>query len=470
MSGLLLRGAEVGGELVDVRIGGGLVLELGRALPRRDAAEQVLAARGGALLPGLTDHHLHLAAAAADLAATACTPAAARTAGGLAAVLLAAEPDPAGWITGVRYQASVAGDLDAAALDRLRADVPVRIRHRSGGLWVLNSRAAAAVGLATADHPGVERDAGGRPTGRLRHADDWLRTRLPHSGPEPLAALGRRLADHGITSVTDAEPRTGSGAVAALAAACASGALPQRVQLLGVPPETALPPDGPTAGPWRIDLADRDTADPAGAAAEIAAAHRTGRPVAVHCGPRGSLRLLLAALGAAGVLAGDRIEHPELVPAAAVPEIARLGVPVVARPGFLAESGDAYLRALAPDRHGDLHRAASLAAAGVPLALSSDAPYGPLDPWAVMRAAVLRLTAAGEVLGAAERMTAGRALAGYLSPARHPGGRVRRVRAGAVADLVLLAAPIGEAVRRLDTGLVRLTLIGGRPVGGTDLG
>lgn len=40
----------------------------------------------------------------------------------------------------------------------------------------------------------------------------------------------------------------------------------------------------------------------------------------------------------------------------------------------------------AADR-GDLYRCGRLAAAGVPVAVSSDAPYGPLDPWAVIDAA-----------------------------------------------------------------------------------
>ena len=100
------------------------------------------------------------------------------------------------------------------------------------------------------------------------------------------------------------------------------------------------------------------------------------------------------------------------------------------------------------------------------LGLSSDAPHGPLDPWAVMRAAVLWRTRAGGTVGAGERLPVGRALAGYLSPAVFPGGPVRRARVGVAADLVLLGAPLGEALRRLDTALVRLTLIGGRPAGG----
>lgn len=161
MNGLLIRGAEVNGELLDVRIGHGRVVELGWSLPRADRAEELVEAHGGTLLPGLTDHHIHLFATAADLASASCDPATTPDRAGLAQVLRRARPDGHGWIRGVRYHESTAGDLDAAGLDELRDDVPVRLQHRSGALWVLNSRAAEAVGLIGGDHPGIERDAGG---------------------------------------------------------------------------------------------------------------------------------------------------------------------------------------------------------------------------------------------------------------------------------------------------------------------
>ena len=55
---------------------------------------------------------------------------------------------------------------------------PVRVQHRTGAMWVLNSAALAATGLADLDDPGVERDADGRATGRLYRLDDVLRARL----------------------------------------------------------------------------------------------------------------------------------------------------------------------------------------------------------------------------------------------------------------------------------------------------
>jgi cytosine/adenosine deaminase-related metal-dependent hydrolase len=55
----LFRRAEVAGRIVDVRVAGGVISEVGPGL-RPAPAETVMDARGGALLPGLHDHHIHL--------------------------------------------------------------------------------------------------------------------------------------------------------------------------------------------------------------------------------------------------------------------------------------------------------------------------------------------------------------------------------------------------------------------------
>ncbi|MFC1402639.1 MULTISPECIES: amidohydrolase family protein [Streptacidiphilus] len=469
MSGLLIRRAEVGGVLYDVRVGEGRVLEIGHALLRQGPDEQVTDGRGGALLPGLTDHHIHLFATAADLASTPCDPTTARDATELRDLLHRAGPDEHGWIRGVRYHESVAGELDAAALDLLRDDVPIRIQHRSGALWMLNSLAATAIGLDRVDHPGIERDPEGEATGRLWRADDWLRDRLPRGRPPSLTALGRLLAGYGITSVTDASPALDSGTVDAITTAMTDGALPQQVQLLGAPLRGDVrrqPTDRqrvPLAGPWKIVLADSGLPRYDELVEEIDAAHRAGRPVAVHCVTREALVLLLVALEQAGSRPGDRLEHAALVPQELIPTLHRLGLRVVTQPGFLTDRGDDFLLGVPADEHRDLYRCASLLAGSVPLALSSDAPYGPLDPWAVQRAAVSRLTPAGVVAGRRERLDAAQALDGYLSPPQLPGSPTRIVGPGSPADLVLLHTPLREALAHPDAELVRLCLAAGEP-------
>ncbi|WP_448638478.1 amidohydrolase family protein [Geodermatophilus sp. URMC 63] len=461
MSGLLVHDAEVDDVPgTAVRIRAGRVTEVGAGLPALPG-EEVLDAAGGALLPGLHDAHLHLHALAAADRSVACGPPAVTDREQLAAALAAA-PAVGGWVRGIGYVESVAGDLDAAALDRLHGARPVRVQHRSGALWMVNSRGAEILGLVGAVHPGVERDGRGVPTGRLWRADDWLRNRLPRPAPPDLAAVGARLARLGITSVTDATPDLDDAAVTAIAGAVARGVLPQRVEVLGVPlGRTELLP-GLIAGPYKIVLADSGLPSLDDLVDRIRAAHDAGRSVAVHCVTREALVLLLVTLGITGVRPGDRVEHAALVPVELLDELAAAALRVVTQPGFLSARGDDYLRDVPPTDHADLYRCASMLDAGVPLALSSDAPYGPLDPWAVMTAAVHRRTASGAVVGAAETMTPAQALAGYLGSPGDPGGTPRQVRVGSTADLVLLDRTLTDVLQAPTSDAVRGTLVGGR--------
>lgn len=463
MSGLLLRNAELGGRVrADVRVTGDRVAEIGAGLARRPG-ERVIDCRGGALLPGLCDHHLHLYAMAAEERSIRCGPPGVTTRDGLAAALRGATPDEHGWIRGTGYADGVAGDLDAAALDELRADLPVRIQHRSGALWTLNSAAVRRAGLASADHPGIERDAAGAPTGRLWRADDWLRTRLPPAPPADLASVGRRLLRTGVTAVTDATPDLGRTALDSIGSAVRSGALPQRVHLLGVPLDG--PPAPPhrriTVGPYKIVLADSGLPALDDLVERIRLAHAAGRAVAVHCVTREALFLLLAAFDETGTRPGDRVEHAALVPAEFVGVLAARGLRVVTQPGFIADRGDDYHRDVPASDLPDLYRCRRLSEAGVPVGLSSDAPYGPADPWQVMAAAVRRGTPGGAVLGAAEVLSPYAALRSYLTPPDDPGGTPRRVGEGAPADLLLLRTPLWDALARLTSGDVRAVVAAG---------
>ncbi|WP_054812040.1 amidohydrolase family protein [Nocardia arizonensis] len=463
MTVLLIRDAEVNGRPgIDIRLRDGLVEQVGPGLPT--AGAEVLAAHGGAVVPGLHDHHLHLHASAADAASVRCGPPAVRDRAALAAALATAPADESGWVRGVGYIETVAGDLDATALDALHAGRPVRIQHRSGALWMLNSAALAAAALSEATHSGLERDAGGNPTGRIWRADTWLRTRLPRTAPPDLRALGRTLTRYGITGVTDATPDLSPRSRSALVAAADDGIIPQRLHLLGVPLDSAAPDsDRVTVGPYKIVIADSALPDLDHLVQRIQHAHQRNRAVAVHCVTRAALLLFLAALDVTGARPGDRVEHGALIPPDVDDDIRRHRLSVVTQPGFLADRGDDYLRDIAPDDLPDLYRCRSLLDARIPLALSSDAPYGPLDPWAVIAAAATRITPEGTALNPAESLTPRQALDAYLAPAHAPGGAPRIVRPGVPADLVVLHTPSALALRRPSADHVRYTIIDGIP-------
>src|SRR3546814_127200 len=265
----------------------------------------------------------------------------------------------------------------------------------------------------------------------------------------------------GITAVTDATPRLTPEQVDLLRSAQACGELVQHVTLLGAPLDVDVREPRLWAGPWKIVLADSGLPALDQLVTEIRDAHAAARPVAAHSVTTASLLLLLAALDEAGSLPGDRVEHAAVVPPEVVPMLAERDLRVVTQPGFLADRGDRFAAGTPAAEHGDLYRCRSLLDAGIPVALSSDAPYGPADPWQVIAAAAGRRTPDGSVLGPAETITAADALDAYLAPADDPGGLPRRLQVGGVADLVLLDRPLEMALQAPSAEHVQSVFIGG---------
>ncbi|HQR02914.1 MAG: amidohydrolase family protein [Proteobacteria bacterium] len=448
---MLIRGADLWGHgLGDLRVAGGRIAALGQGLVHAPG-EALVEARGGALLPGLHDHHIHLLAWAAAQASVACGPPAVADESALISALrqAAARLPPGAWLRGVGYHESVAGEIDRDWLDQALRDypeVPVRIQHRGGRLWIFNSRGLDAIGDST-EGPFEYRE--GRCTGRLYEGDAWLRTRLPGQRSS-LAAVSTYLARRGVTSVTDTTPGNDAAAYEHFAQTQVRGELRQRLVVMGgedLAHGVAL--DCLRPGPCKIHLLESNLPDFDATVARIAASHALGRSVAVHCVTRTELHFTLAALEAAGTLAGDRIEHGAVVPPDALSMIARLGLSVVSQPAFITERGDQYLSDVDPDDRPWLYRLRGLVDAGIALAAGSDAPYGSADPWGAMAAAVSRRTRAGAYIGTAEALNPDQALALFrpdpFSPLAMPALTV-----GMPADLCLLDRPWSAAAADMD--------------------
>ncbi|HEX3547603.1 MAG TPA: amidohydrolase family protein [Mycobacterium sp.] len=426
---LIQRAVLLDGTMTDIRVDERIV-EIGENLtPQR--GEPVLDAAGGTVVPGLHDHHVHLRSAAAALTSARVGPAEVQSRDDLARALAGAPIGSDGWIRAVGYHEAVAGPLDRAALDELCPPVPVRIQHRSGLLWTLNSAGLARVGLA--DHP----------DGRLLSADrSWSDTLQRNE--TGLAEISRRLCAHGVTGVTDATPDLEVSDVVKLVQAHRHGELLQQVRCLA--PGKRILHDG------ELDL-DELTA-------WVAERHADDAPVAVHCVTAAQLVVTVSALRTAGGHPRDRIEHAAVVPDDTVADLAELGVTVVTQPNFVAERGDQYLADIPAPRQHELWRVASLLEAKVPVALSTDVPFGDADPWAAMRAAVRRTTASGKVLGAGECVSPGEALTMFFGSADRP-TQPRSIEPGQPGDLCVLAPKPAEVLDELDSGMVAATIIAG---------
>ena len=134
------------------------------------------------------------------------------------------------WLRCIGYHPSVAGEIDRHWLDRYIPDRPVRVQHRGGRLWVLNSRALSALGPDSP--PGLEQ-VNGQSTGRLYEADQWLRDNVPlYGGLTPFAS--RQLASYGITGITDTTPSNGLNEWQLFSEQQRTGALLQRIRMMGI--------------------------------------------------------------------------------------------------------------------------------------------------------------------------------------------------------------------------------------------
>jgi predicted amidohydrolase YtcJ len=440
---------EINGLRSACRIADGIIAEVGPAIVARPG-DHVVDGRGGALLPGLADHHVHLWAAAAvresldldgasDLGAV--DPAAAAVKSPHAAV--------PSWLRVIG-----AGRLfERAELDQIWPDRPVRVQHRSGAVWMFNS--AALILLAD----GLDQDE--RQTGQLWREDLRLRTTLDRLGasirPDP-GRLGADLAHRGITHLTDATPDLDVASVETL-----QGILPQHV--------LSLSPSGGT-GPAKLVLRDDKPANFDDIVTFIRQWHETGRPVAIHAVTLGSLACAIAGLTETGSVAGDRIEHAAECDDALADRIAELGVVVVTQPGLWAHRGLDYRAGTPAESRPQLWRHAGLVRRGVQVALSSDAPYGPADPWQIIRAAVTRTLSDGSVGAPDERVEPNAALRSLLTHPLDPAGAPRAVEPGESADIVLLEAPLRQCLDAVVAGTitnpVRITLIAGRSIATSD--
>lgn len=454
MNRVIIRRAEVDGRLVDVVWADGTVVEVtsaGAASVGRGYEE--LDAQGGAVVPGLHDHHIHLLALAATRGAVRAGPPKVRSPAQLAAALNEGCRPVAGggWVRAVGYHESVAGHLDAATLDAMLAaggpsllSVPVRVQHRTGRMWMFNRSGIAAAGIARLDHPGVERYPDGTPTGRVFGADDALRGRLKPEALD-LAATAGMLATYGVTGVTDLTPMVAAADAELIAANALDPAFPIRVVITGGADLSPAAGEALPRGPVKLLPSDREPIDLESLVGDFRSARATGRSIAVHCVTRIGLVVALAALDEVGVMPGDRIEHGAVVPDDLIGDLSDRGLIVVTQPNFVAERGDDYLADVETDDLPHLWRCRSLLDGGVAVAGSTDAPFGHPDPWRAIAAATSRRAPSGASVGPAERLDAASALALFSGEWFRP-PQQRCVAPGSVTDLGVLRVSLHDAL------------------------
>ena len=438
---LLVREVTLEGTRVDCRVVAGVVVQLAPELAPQPG-ERVVGGGGGALLPGLHDHHVHAFAAAAvassiDLRGGALP---------LSPQLAASSTGPA-WVRAVGLGSD---EVTARDLDRVWPDRPARVQHRSGALWVLNTRAIEQLGDVLSP---AERDDGRVWRGDARLTEAMARLD-PRGVGDDLREWGERLATWGVTGLTDA-----TVGLAASGLAVVRAHVPQRVVSLGAEDDGL---------PVKVVAGDHGPDRWSDLVAAVRSARERDRPVAVHAVSATALAMVLAVLDDVGVVAGDRVEHAAVCDDDAADRLAELGVIVVTQPSIAARRGRTMVEVSEPEDRAWLWRIAGLRDRGVRVVLSSDAPYGDADPWAT-----IRLAAAGVPVDRSpwlhdQTISPREALESYLTRPEDPAGPVRTVQPGMTADLCVLDGPLDDVLDRVvggDTGSpVLLTLLDGQVV------
>ncbi|OFT58572.1 hydrolase [Brachybacterium sp. HMSC06H03] len=436
----------------DLRIDDGVIVEVGASLPRR-AGEEVLDADGALAIPGLWDQHVHtgqLAQAHARLDTTG--------AGSVGVLLERVRAELA-----ARRETGAAGAaligfghrlVDFAipptvpALDEVTGSVPtVLIGGDAHHAW-LNSAALHALGLPPRDGIVAE--------------EDWfaLAPRLPElpgvaeSVATGAAMLQRQALQRGVVGLVDMEwgrpweswphrsPRM----------RIRTAVYPEELAAAPGPTDTALDPSGlVTMGPLKVIVdgalgshsaytreAYTDghgyaghgvlSVGPEALRDALAEARRRGLTAAVHAIGDAAAQVALAAIAEVGIAA--RIEHAQMLTDDDIDAMASLGVVASVQPAHLLDDRDAT-EAIWPGHGTQAFRLRDLREAGVELALGSDAPVAPLDPWLAMAAAVHRSADERPAWHPSQQLQPREALAASIDG-------VGRLAVGGRADLVLL--------------------------------
>lgn len=455
----------------------------------------VIDAADGGILPGFVDAHIH--AAFAGVERLSCDLTGATTVDEtLALVARAAETTDAEWITGGGWSHELFPHPTRQMLDAIAPDRPVALSdagHHT--LWV-NSRALALAGVDR-DTPAppnghIHHDDQGDPTGYLNETAAELVGRVIPPTTDAEIAAGLRNAQEflwtlGITGWHEAilgEYNGKADCTAAYRSTIADGSLRSRTSgALWVPPGTTAAevpalverfvalraenaaagfdtstakamvdgvPHGETAAllePYCTHAGSGELhIDAEALEALVVALDAAGFAMHLHImGDRG-VRVALAAVEAARRANGTGQRHHFAHLSMVHPDDARrfgpLGITANIQglwasndPAVVPMIGEARMRAGYPFR--------SIADSGAALAMGSDWPVSPADPWLSIHVAVNRALPGpdgtpGEPLDAAQRLTLAEALAAYTSGAAElvlgSGGMLR---VGARADIVV---------------------------------
>lgn len=475
---------------------------------------EVVDLEGRALLPGLTDSHLHLTWFALGLQQVDLTGTAS-LADVQARLAERVTATPAGeWILGRGWHQEEWPDRwfpTAAALDAVAPDHPVLLIARSGHALVANSTAMERAGVTaeTPDPPGgrIVRDEAGRPTGLfLEEAMRLVQQVVPDPDAAALAQILPLALEHlarlGLTAVHDMSgltaleayqrlredgvplplravfylPLEGLDHARALRLRFGLGDDFLRIGGVKVFADGALGPrTAAMLEPYIGEPENRGilTLEPEELREVVRQAAEGGLALAVHAIGDRANRLVLDALEVLPLenraRLRHRIEHVQLIHPDDIGRLAALGVVASMQPIHAVQDAPMADRYWGPARCATAYAWRSLLDAGTVLAFGSDCPVESPNPFLGIHAAVTRSRpdeyGGPEGWVPAQRITVEEAIRAYTWGAAWAAGledRLGTLTPGKWADLVVLDRDIFAA----DPSLIPQTRVLGTMVGG----
>jgi hypothetical protein len=372
-------------------------------------------------------------------------------------------------------------------LDPISPDHPVWIVQQGGHYGSANSLALAIAGItaATPDPSGgmIERDSQGEPTGVFynHRAMDLLRRHVPRPPAEVLhdylLYADPLFAACGVTSFQDNNVR----GVETVATYLDAGRL-RELKLHGAVHYTLEWPADLDRALNELNLASGDswmrcagfkflldgqakmaychephngvrwdlpTWEPQSFKDAVRALHDTGLQICVHCAGDAATDMTLDAYEEAMNAnprpdPRHRIEHAIITRPESTQRMADLGVIVCTQPQFIRLGGDAYVSLFGEERARRSIVTREWLDAGVPLALSSDAPTTPwYTPQVTLAGAVTRYTNSEIQLGPEQALTIQEALRAHTMGAAYAAQEEAdkgSLEAGKLADLAIWSA------------------------------
>ncbi len=513
-----------------VAVRGNKVLRVGpsrevRRLRRPQTTE--IDARGGTLLPGFNDAHLHFVGGGLGMDQVNLLDA--KTLEQIEQAIVAfakAHPDRP-WVLGRGwyYQPFPGGLPTRELLDKLVPDRPAYMTAYDGHTAWVNSKALELAGItkktpSPANGVVVKDPKTGEPTGVLKEtAQGLVRKHLPQvTRDDRRRALRQAIAEAhrvGITSVQNAsgsadefelydELRKARELKVRVYSAVSAGGDLDETRLAELEALRARYPDDPLFKTGAVKLMGDGVIESHTAAMIAPYANRpetAGAPnipdevlrrvvtaldargwqVMIHAIGDGAIRQALDAFEAAARANPEpprgrrhRIEHVETTDPADIPRFGALGVIASMQPFHANPSPnqiDVWAANVGPDRASRGWAYASIARAGGRLAFGSDWPVVTIDPMVGLNMAVNRTTPEGTPEGGwypNERVALARALEAYTSGAAYASfdeQRKGRLAPGMLADMVVLSKDVFElpASKLLDA-VVTHTIFDGKVV------